>query len=180
MYNERNIKKSFRDVINSDLKTADIEKPNIKNILVWGLYSKQLERYFKVFGKENVRVFIYEEIFPRKINQTIKEILDYLKISPDKKYKPMDGESLLPLINNELIEEKIAFSETGNPLNDTKPPKDPNTKSIRTSEWKLIYNEHNDSKELYNLLSDPNEETNLFGTGLEIEEILWNNLNKFL
>jgi len=107
-------------------------------------------------------------------------ILDYLKISPDKKYKPMDGESLLPLINNELIEEKIAFSETGNPLNDTKPPKDPNTKSIRTSEWKLIYNEHNDSKELYNLLSDPNEETNLFGTGLEIEEILWNNLNKFL
>ena len=107
-------------------------------------------------------------------------ILDYLKISPDQKYEPMDGESLLPLLDNSPIEEKIAFSETGNPLKDTKPPKEPNLKSVRTSEWKLIYNEHDDSKELYNLLADPNEETNLFGTGLEIEEILWDNLKKFL
>lgn len=110
---ERNIKKSFRDVINSDLKTADIEKPNIKNILVWGLYSKQLERYFKVFGKENVKVFIYEEIFPRKINQTIKEILDYLKIDgpihnfSEKKYQSYYTPRGQVIIKNSLVK-KIA------------------------------------------------------------------------
>jgi len=38
-----------------------------------------------------------------------------------------------------------------------KNPKKPNTKSIRTSKWKLIYNEYNDTKELYNLEDDPEE-----------------------
>ena len=105
-------------------------------------------------------------------------ILDYLKIELDPSYEKLDGESLLALINGEKFVEKIAYSETGNPLNTNAPPKAPNTKSVRNSKWKLIFNEYNNTKELYDLENDPNENTNLSGTGLEIEEILSNELLK--
>ena len=60
-----------------------------------------------------------------------------------------------------LVSEKIAYSETGNPLQEKKPPKTPNTKSVRTSKWKLIVNEYNNTKELYDLENDPDENKNL-------------------
>jgi hypothetical protein len=90
---ERKIIKLFSEVIENDSKNFNIEKPNIKNVLVWGLYSKQVERYFRIFGKENVRVFIYEEIFPDKIRESIKEILELVGITgsihkfDEKKYQ---------------------------------------------------------------------------------------------
>jgi len=71
------------------------------------------------------------------------------------------------------LKEKIAYSETGNPLEDKKPPKEPNTKSIRTSKWKLIINEYNDTKELYDLEHDPAEKNNLIGKQTDVEETLW-------
>ena len=58
------------------------------------------------------------------------------------------------------------------------PPKKPNTKCVRTSNWKLIFNEYDDTKELYNLHDDPNEENNLYGNSLPIEQKLWDELNK--
>jgi len=103
-------------------------------------------------------------------------ILDYLEIPQDENYSKLDGISLLPLVNGESIPENYAFTETGNPLYEKAPPKEPNVKSIRTSKWKLIVNEYNDSKELYNLENDPDEKTNLIDTDLEIQEILWNKL----
>ena len=105
-------------------------------------------------------------------------ILDILKIDLDDTFQNLDGESLLPILNGESIEEKIAFSETGNPLHEKRPPKKPNTFSVRTPKWKLIFNGHNNTKELYNLELDPSEENNLSGTGIEIEEILFESLNK--
>jgi len=126
--------------------------------------------------------FIYPEVKPIEIKQQIRTIdflptiLDYLKIALDQQFEPLDGESLMPLIEGKLIEEKPAYSETGNPLNSNKPPEHPNTKSIRTSKWKLIYNEYNDTKELYDLENDPSEENNLIGQGLEIEDHLWKKL----
>ena len=101
-------------------------------------------------------------------------ILDQLNIELDENFKPLDGVSLIPLINEEPFDEKIAYTETANPLDTSVPPKEPNTKSVRTSKWKLIYNEHNDTKELYNLEKDPAETNNLINSGLEIEEFLWN------
>ena len=80
-------------------------------------------------------------------------ILDFLNISLDENSSNLDGESLLPLINNRSISEKYAFSETGNPLKDKAPPKEPNTKSIRTSNWKLIFNEYNNTKEFVIIFS---------------------------
>ena len=105
-------------------------------------------------------------------------VLDFLGIPLDHNFASLDGISLIPLINGEEMDEQIAFTETANPLESKKPPKEPNTKSVRTSKWKLIYNEHNNTKELYNLEQDPNENENLIGNGLEIENILWEKLLK--
>ena len=128
--------------------------------------------------------FLFPDSNSLEIKQQIRTvdimptIMDYLGISPDTNFSKFDGVSLFPLLHNGLIEEKFAFSETGNPLNSEQPPKLPNTKSIRTSEWKFIYNVFNDSKELYNLKNDPSESTNLFGKFPEIEEKFWDKLKK--
>jgi arylsulfatase A-like enzyme len=103
-------------------------------------------------------------------------ILDYLKIPLDQNYSSLDGISLLPIINGESIPEEYALTETGNPLYEKSPPKEPNVKSIRTSNWKLILNEHDNTKELYNLELDPTETKNLINTGEEIEKILYEKL----
>ena len=107
-------------------------------------------------------------------------ILDFLNISLDTTYSNLDGESLLPLIDGKSFSENYAFSETGNPLHEKSPPKEPNTKSIRSSEWKLIFNDYNQTKELYNLQLDPHETNNLIGTGEKIEEVLWIELQNLI
>ena len=118
---------------------------------------------------------------PIEISQQIRTIdfmptiLELLHLPLDKNYSKLDGESLLPLIGGQKITEKIAYSESGNPLEEKKPPKTPNIKSVRTSKWKLIINMYNNSKELYDLEKDPEENTNLIDTNLEIQEILWKN-----
>jgi arylsulfatase A-like enzyme len=128
--------------------------------------------------------FLSEEFTSRKIAQQIRTIdlmptiLDFLNIPFDNNYEKIDGTSLMPLIHGLSIPEQIAYSETGNPLDKKEPPKEPNTKSVRTSKWKLILNQHDDSKELYNLELDPNEEKNLFGKGEKMESSLWEKLQK--
>ena len=106
-------------------------------------------------------------------------ILADLKISQNKNFEELDGKSLLNAMKGEKYEERYAYTETANPLNERAPPKQPNTKSIRSSNWKLIFNEHNNSKELYNLHEDPNEIKNLIDEDIEIKNILWENLKKF-
>ena len=126
--------------------------------------------------------FLMQDISPIEISQQVRTvdfmptILDYVEIPIDKNYESIDGESLMPLIKGEKIPEKIAYSEAGNPLQDTRPPKEPNTKSVRTSRWKLILNEYDDTRELYDLFNNPSENENLSGTGLEIEDILFKKL----
>ena len=130
--------------------------------------------------------FLIPNSNPIEISQQIRTIdfmptiLDFLNIPLDESNSNLDGQSLLPLINGESISEQYAFSETGNPLKEKAPPKEPNTKSIRTSNWKLIFNEYNDTKELYNLQLDPNENNNLIGTGEKIEELLWIELQNLI
>ena len=128
--------------------------------------------------------FIYPDINPIEITQQVRTIdfmstiLDYLKIEQDKNYENPDGESLLLLINGKLLKEKTAYSETGNPLEDKKPPKEPNTKSVRTSKWKLIINEYNNTKELYDLENDPDEKNTVIGKYIYIEKALYNEFLK--
>ena len=124
--------------------------------------------------------YISSDFGSKEIPQQVRHIdfmptiLEQLNIGLDENFKPLDGVSLIPLINGESFDEKIAYTETANPLDANAPPKEPNTKSVRTSKWKLIYNEHNNTKELYNLEKDPAETNNLINSGLEIEEFLWN------
>ena len=128
--------------------------------------------------------FLSKEFTSRKIAQQIRTIdfmptiLDFLKIPFDDNYEKIDGTSLMPLIHGLSIPEQIAYSETGNPLDKKAPPKEPNTKSIRTSKWKLISNQYDNSRELYNLELDPSEEKNLSGKGEQIESLLWQELQK--
>ena len=134
-----------------------------------------------------IKTFAYlliPNVIQKQITQQVRHIdflptiLDLLEIPLDKSFSEIDGESLLPLINDQPVKEKIAYSETGNPLQSKSPPKSPNVKSIRTSEWKLILNEHDDSKELYHLSEDPSEETNLVDQNPDIEAVLWNEFLK--
>ena len=130
--------------------------------------------------------FCAKDFQPGTIKQQIRTvdfmptILDYLKIPLNRNYNELNGVSILPLIYGESIPEFIAFSETGNPLEKKEPPKEPNTKSVRISKWKLIFNEHNGMKELYNLKLDPSEEINLIGKEEKIENMLWKELQELM
>lgn len=131
---------------------------------------------------QTITHFISKRFKSKTISQQVRTvdfmptILDYLEIPLNTNKEPLDGISLIPLIHDISLDEKIAFSETGNPLNEKQPPKNPNVFSVRTSNWKLIFNSHDDSKELYNLLDDPSESINLIGKNPEIESYLWNEL----
>ena len=128
--------------------------------------------------------YISSDFEPKEIQGQVRHvdfmptILDHLDIELDKNFKPLDGVSLIPLINGKPFDEKIAYTETANPLDANAPPKKPNTKSVRTSKWKFILNEYNNSRELYDLENDPDELENIAGNGLEVEEVLFNELNK--
>ncbi len=128
--------------------------------------------------------FQFPDLQPIDITQQVRTIdylptiLEYLKIPLDNNFEKIDGESLLPLFRGEKVSEKLAYSESGNPLKEKAPPKEPNTFSVRTSNWKLIYNQYNNTKELYDLKSDPNEENNLQKQNLEIESKLWQEMQK--
>ena len=147
------------------------------------------ERAYGAFCYDyTLKTFAYlynAEITPRIISSQVRHIdfmptiLEMLDIPINTSFEKLDGKSLMPIINGQNIPEEFAFSETGNPLNEKAPPKTPNTKSIRNSKWKLIHNEHDNTKELYDLENDPSEENNLIGKNFEIEKELSKELLKY-
>ena len=130
--------------------------------------------------------FLTNDLPPMEIKQQTRTIdfmptiLEYLEIPLDENFSSLDGVSLLPLVHGKHIPEQYALTETGNPLYEKSPPKEPNVKSIRTSKWKLILNEYDNSKELYDLELDPSETENLIGKNDEIEKVLWEKLSKLI
>lgn len=115
------------------------------------------------FHKNLERISISNQVRSIDILPTILEILS---IPIDSNYQKFDGKSLIPLIKGSK-EERISFSQSGNPLESGKPPKEPNVCSIRTDEWKFIKNLHDSTEELYDLINDPNEENNLVSTHMD-------------
>ena len=129
-------------------------------------------------------LYITSDFDTKEILQQVRHIdfmptiLEKFGIPLDSNFEKLDGRSLMPLLNNQSMDELIAYTETANPLNESAPPKKPNTKCVRTSKWKLIFNEYDDSKELYDLESDPDEEINLIENNLDIKNVLWTELEK--
>lgn len=128
------------------------------------------ERAYGVFCYDYTLIatalFYNKSIKPRQIQQQVRSIdilptiLEILSIPQDPNYEKMDGQTLLPLANGSK-ESRLAFSQSGNPLNSDKPPKTPNVYAIRTDEWKFIRNIHDGTEELYDLVNDPSENNNV-------------------
>ena len=124
-------------------------------------------------------LFIQPKIFPNKeITSTVSLIdimptlMDLLEISPNLNQLPIQGESLMPFIKEEVKEERLVFSETGGLSGPYPSPKKHNLFSVRNNSWKLIYQKTVGKYELYNIINDPEERNNLIGTNQEIEQYL--------
>ena len=147
------------------------------------------ERAYGVFCYDTTLIstalFCNPRISPITVKNQVRSIdilptiLELLSISHDKNYKEIDGISLVSLINGEE-DKRIAFSQSGNPLNSGKPPKKPNVYAVRTDEWKYIKNIHNNTEELYFLKDDPNEENNLINIEKEKSDEMRYQMNKIL
>ena len=130
-------------------------------------------------------LFNHPQIPPTCINNQVRSIdilptvLDLLSIPQDTNYSKIDGKNLVPSIDGKH-EARVAFSQSGNPLNSTKPPKEPNVYAVRTDEWKYIRNIHDSSEELYFIKNDPNEENNLINTEKEKSNEMRSEMNSIL
>lgn len=78
-------------------------------------------------------------------------ILDVCGLEHDA---PMDGLSLLPLLNGETQNRPFAYSQRIANY------------AVRSGDWKLYDNRADDTRELYNLADDPRETRNRFGEGV--------------
>ncbi|MEM2160076.1 MAG: sulfatase-like hydrolase/transferase [Candidatus Nitrosotenuis sp.] len=149
------------------------------------------ERAYGVFCYDYTIIstaLFYHKTLPNKlIDDQVRSIdilptiLEILSIPIDLNYESFQGESLVPFIYNKG-QPRIAFCQSGNPLDTKKPPEKPNVYAIRTPEWKFIKNIYNNTEELYNLKDDLKEENNLINKlpekaselRIKLENILFN------
>ena len=69
---------SFHAQIQKEIKNGlNYKKPNVR--LVAGLYYDDVKRFLKIFGREQVKIIIFEE-FIAKTKNTLKDILEFLGI----------------------------------------------------------------------------------------------------
>lgn len=144
------------------------------------------------FGERNYGVFTFEETirtFYLFINSKIRKnkicekifsstqifstLLELCEISIEKYEK--SAKSFSPYILNENVKletEETVFSETGGLQGPFPSPKKPNVFCAKTSKYKIIFYETPNRWELYDLINDPFETTNIFGTNIEDEKIL--------
>ena len=78
--------------VNTPMEDILYKKSNHRNASLWyqqyielGLYTEQVKRYLDVFGKDNVRIFIYDEL-SENIEGMILNVFDFLGI--DKTHIP--------------------------------------------------------------------------------------------
>lgn len=73
------IKKTFLDEISYELThKIDLSKPNIR--LPAGFYYEDVKRYLEIFGKNNVKIIIFEE-WIKDPKRTIEEILKFINLN---------------------------------------------------------------------------------------------------
>ena len=146
-----------------------------------GVGEKIGERAYGIFTYEySIRTFaffIQPRIFPPEksilqLTETIDimpTILGALEIPEKDSCLKIQGKNLMTIIhgstnsksNQNELDGRFAFSETGGVEGPWPSPKEPNVKCIRNSKWKLIHNITPGNWELYNLEKDPQEDENL-------------------
>ena len=147
------------------------------------------------FGERNYGSFTFEEtirtfylfIGPKIINnQKSDKLLSTIDIFPtilelcdiktkQKKIGSSFHDFLLGKQSNPSDKE-FAFSETGPLHGPYTSPEKHNMFCIKTKDYKLMYNKDGSEWSLFNLLEDPKETKNIFGTGIRAEKKLKNEL----
>ena len=130
---------------------------------------------YSPFHKTNVKEIshpvIIEDFFP--------SILEFAKCEESSFVQSIDGQSFIPLLNNEIIEEKPLFWHYPNWWG----PSGPGIGSysaVRQGKWKFIYFHDTQIVELYNLEDDISENNNLISLNTSKSELLANVLTKYL
>lgn len=132
---------------------------------------------------------------PTKISKKIKyrirsvdilpTILDLVNIPIDNSYEKLDGESVLPFIEQKETSNRICFSETGK-LNKEYLEKGELSKgghyifSVIEDNWKLIYNKKENTFELFNLEQDKEEKINKIEENILVGAKLKNRILAYL
>ena len=106
-------------------------------------------------------------------------VLEALGIPVATDAKPIQGQSLFPILWGEETGHREAYAETGGLGGPFPSPDEPNVKCVRTGEWKLIYNTTTGERELYHLSTDKDERVNLADKHPEIEKELWQTLVRY-
>lgn len=85
---------SFRDAIKKALNSNDDYS---RRIVEAGFYSQQVKRYIETFGKDNVKIVIFEE-FVKDVRKYVKEILEFLDVTeePPKSIKKVHNPFKVP------------------------------------------------------------------------------------
>ncbi|RZD41173.1 MAG: hypothetical protein CXT78_11490 [Thaumarchaeota archaeon] len=115
---------------------------------------------FSIFHIPNIESKIIEkqcrtiDIFP-----TIGEMIGQY---PTSNLKNVQGESLIPLIENTNSKDREVFVETGGLYGPWPSPNKHNVFCIKFEDHKLIYNDTPQTWEFYDLQNDPNEDKNLY------------------
>jgi arylsulfatase A-like enzyme len=171
-----------------------IKKLNIDKNTILIFFSDHGTGIGERFGERNYGSFTFEEtirtfytfigpniIGNRKTSRLsesidiLPTILDYCEIN----HEDLPGKSFFKFLINKKVkihDKKYTFSETGALHGPYPSPMEPNVYCIKSSKYKLIFLKTPDKWELYDLENDPDELKNLYGTKLEIESKLKNNL----
>ena len=171
-----------------------LQKLNIDKNTILIFFSDHGTGIGERFGERNYGSFTFEEtirsfytfIGPKIIQDRktsrLRESIDILPTLLDYcgiNHTNLPGQSFSKFLINEkeeIHDKKYTFSETGALHGPYPSPMEPNVYCIKSSKYKLIFLKTPDKWELYDLENDPDELKNLYGTKLEIESKLKNNL----
>jgi hypothetical protein len=73
---------SFRQAIETSLQRNRGQFDVFYPFLEFGLYYDQVRRYLDLFGKERVRIYVFEDEYRQRAPQMLAEILDFLGVDP--------------------------------------------------------------------------------------------------
>src|SRR5918996_379760 len=74
------VQSSFYDELMRDYRSQDKLYGKSQLYVEFGMYYEQVKRYFDIFGREQVKVIIFEE-FVKHSEQSINEVLGFLKVN---------------------------------------------------------------------------------------------------